>query len=193
MLLCHGTSASHLASILKDGLKPRGENKSEWAVESASDRVYLSDAYAFYFAQNAAKEGDDLLVVEVDVDLDHLYPDEDFLGFATSKNDIAKQLPALNERTLVLKDWILDQKDDYRKELTEESLKFLGNAAYLGTISRDRITRIARIPEKDVGRIIVSEFDPIIAPINYRFLGEQYRAFQQSLFTRYPLEVEHAE
>lgn len=189
MILAHGTSVSHLEDIRKNGLRPRGDDKSQWDVESGSDRVYLSDAYAFYFAMNAAKAGEDLLILEVDLDEKNLLPDEDFLGAATSKTSIAKMYPDLRERTIFLRDWILGQPKKKQRELAKDSLEYLGNACFLGTIPRDKITRAALIPEKDISSIIFGEFDPIIAPINYRFMGPQYRAFQASLFERYPLEL----
>lgn len=192
MILAHGTSAKWLKDIEANGLKPRGEKKSGWKrAPSAADRVYLSNAYAFYFAEAAAIGTNDLLIVEVDVDEKNLYPDEDFLGFATKENEIGKNIPDLVERTLFMRDWIVEQPFKVRKDLTQKSLEFMGNAAYRGTITPDRITRMALIPNAEVGRIILQEFDPIISPINYRFMGEQYREFQKSLFDRYPLEAKN--
>lgn len=85
MLLYHGTSASHLESIKKHGIRPRGfDSKGNWehTVLSGTDKVYLTDAYAGYFAW-CASDGEPWLIAEVDMDkLDQalLRPDEDAIA-----------------------------------------------------------------------------------------------------------------
>ncbi len=192
ILLAHGTSATNLEAILRDGLVPRGDHPSLWdACPSAPDRVYLSDAYAFYFAQHSAgaDEAEDLLVVEVEVPMESLLPDEDFLGHITGPpHELARSLPDLRERTLALRDWILEEPTDVQLDLTEGSLRYMGCAAHLGPIAPPCIRRLAKIPADQVTRIVLQEFDPVISPANYRFLGPTHRAFQDSLFDRFPLE-----
>ncbi|MGW8177299.1 MAG: hypothetical protein ACWGQW_00660, partial [bacterium] len=55
MKLYHGTSARVARKAGQQGLKPRGKRKSNWDVPSRSDLVYLTLAYAAYFAAVASK------------------------------------------------------------------------------------------------------------------------------------------
>lgn len=136
MLLAHGTSAKNLPKILKEGILPRGQKESLWAAcPSASSRVYLSNAYAFYFAHHCSKEDDDLLVLEVDVVRKNLFPDEDFLGFITDHpHNLAQNLPDLRERTMFLRDWIEEQPKNLRLDLADKSLLWMGNVSHNGPI-----------------------------------------------------------
>lgn len=188
MLLAHGTSSKNLDDILKNGLVPRGEKVSCWEeCPSHPDRVYLSNAYAFYFAHNFIKDDEDALIVEVDVDQKNLYPDEDFLGQVT--DNATFNLPSdatLIDRTMWIRDRLEDMPRAKRIYYADMSLENIGNASHEGPIPVSRIRRMARIPGKDCVRLVLMEFDPIIATINYRLLGENYRKFQESLFDRYP-------
>lgn len=53
LILYHGTSSKYLPSILREGIKPRKlTRQSNWktTIESRNDMVYLTNAYALYFA-----------------------------------------------------------------------------------------------------------------------------------------------
>jgi hypothetical protein len=185
--LAHGTSASLLEEILRNGLKPRGDAVSHWGnCPSHRDRVYLTDAYAFYFAQNAAGD-DDLLIVEVEVDRAKLVPDEDYLGQSSHGTEWEDKYPGLIERTLAMRDAVDKMPRKQRIELAARSLAALGSAAHIGRIFPAAIRRMARVPAQMVPHIVMTECDPTISIRNYRFMGGYYRAFQKSLFTRFPL------
>lgn len=188
MLLVHGTSSKHLDSILKNGLVPRQEKESCWEeCPSHPNRVYLSKAYAFYFAHNFLKGDEDALLIEVDVDRKNLFPDEDFLGQITDNETfgLAPQT-TLIQRTL----WLRDRLDLFerpkRLEYADMSLEKIGNASHDGPIPVSRIRRMALIPGKECIGIVFKEFDPTISVLNYAILGKQHSMFQESLFTRYP-------
>ena len=60
MLLYHGTSERVARNVLKHGLGPRDDTEcaGNWEDHpSAGGMVYLTAAYAPYFAMNAANEG----------------------------------------------------------------------------------------------------------------------------------------
>jgi hypothetical protein len=185
MLLGHGTSASNLQSIFSEGIEPRGSTASNWPdTPSSEDLVYLSPCYAFYFAEKAAQQGEDLAILEVDIDPEKLYPDEDFLGQA--KTGYEDLYPNLIERTLFLKERIRTFSQEEIKMLAQESLTHLGTVGHAGTIQPFHIKRVAVVPHQEIVRIVLQEFDPVICLANYRYLGTKHTAFQESLFDRFP-------
>lgn len=186
--LCHGTGARLLETILSSGLRPRGERQSAWGqCPSHPDRVYLTNAYAFYFAQNVVDYEEDLLIVEVEVDVSKLVPDEDFLGQSSKGTDWEADYPDLIERTLVMRDAVDKMPRRQRQLLAISSIENLGNAAHIGRIFPAALRRIARVPHRQISQIVMQEFDPTISIANYRLMGERYRSFQESLFERFPL------
>jgi hypothetical protein len=82
MLLYHGTTTTVLDTILREGIKPRGDKPSLWPdLPSRPDCAYMTDGYAFFFAV-AIDEDAKKVVLEIDTDrLDQrlLLPDEDFV------------------------------------------------------------------------------------------------------------------
>lgn len=77
----HGTSDAKSPAVRKNGLRPRGNNPSEWELlESHPQMVYLTDSYPHVFG---TQTGSSVTVAfEIDItqlDPRRLYPDEDFL------------------------------------------------------------------------------------------------------------------
>lgn len=192
-ILAHGTSARHLDDIQTFGLKPRQilGVPSLWdKCPSDSRCVYLTNAYAFYFALNAcAEKGEDALIVEVEVNRGRLDADEDYLGQSSRGTEWEADFPDLIQRTLFMREAITKMPNNSRLTLMENALENLGTVRHNGPIPASKITRIARVPAKEHVRLVLTECDPTITIMNYRIMGERYRAFQQSLFDRYPLEV----
>lgn len=192
-LLAHGTSARHLDAIRRHGLQTRqilGVPGLWDKCPSDTRYVYLTDAYAFYFAQNACHEaGEDALIVEVEVNRGKLDADEDYLGQASVGTEWETDFPNLIERTLAMREATANLPNNSRLTLMENALANLGTVRHSGPIKPTQIRRLARIPHGDITRIVLAECDPTITIMNYRIMGERYRAFQQSLFDRYPLEV----
>lgn len=169
--LYHGTTSSRLTSILRDGLKPRGRRKGNWdQYPSRPDMVYLTTAYAPYFAICAVDEQEQGVIVEVDtsqLDRELLYPDEDFIaqGLAHQRGLPLELIHRQVRREL----------HNYRHH-AGDSITALGNAAYKGTIPPGAITRYALIDGKLQSDLFWIALDPCISPLNYRFMGPKYRS-----------------
>ncbi|MFA5395089.1 MAG: hypothetical protein WC346_03630 [Methanogenium sp.] len=153
--LYHGTNNNNAKRILKEGFKDRIESKEKnWKDEIASQPgfVYLTRAYPFFYAMNAANSEDEATVLLVEVDSDDLYPDEDFL------------------REVRIKD--KDKKIDIRefKEYGSLSLEKLGNVA----IQPSKIKRVIGSKSFKTSDMIWYS-DPAMSIYNYMFLGNYYR------------------
>lgn len=141
MRIYHGTSADNLESIQRHGLWPRGEDEDgNWAhsVRSRLGYVHLTNAHPWYFAGAAVKEWaaeERALVLEVEVDESHLYPDEDFLAQALHLQGHHKDM-GLNELTEAV-------NLRGNQELWRESLEAMGSVAHEGTIPWECVTRYA--------------------------------------------------
>ena len=177
MKLYHGTAARHLDSVLSHGLRPRGRKAGNWReYPSRRDMVYMTTAYAPYFAmQSLGKKDMTLLLVEVESDrLDEtlLHPDEDFVAQAIAHQ---KNRP------------ISDFHDEVRRSLEfyrhhwKDSVSGLGNAAYKGTIPADAITRLCTVDLTRQSDLMIV-CDPTISIINYHLCGERYRSIIAWLF-----------
>jgi hypothetical protein len=182
MKLYHGTSADVARKALDEGLRPRAStgNASQWTeCPSREDLVYLTTAYAGYFACNATNELEHWGIVEVDTELldnfaEGLVPDEDWLEQACRR---APDLPPEYE--------VLDMvgRTAYWRErlhglshLWEESVKGLGNCAHVGEIWPDAITRVAIFDPKSNPNMAMTAVDPIISVMNYALCQGKYHA-----------------
>lgn len=174
MKLYHGTSASRLDSILSRGLRPRGKQRSNWpSYPSRQDCVYLSSAYAPYFALSATDEGEKSLILEVDVDVSTLLPDEDF---------VAQSLAGATRVSVEsIHDGIRDNLEDY-SAYAEDSLRMLGNACHKGVIEASRITRYAIIDWSQQQSLLEFAIDPTISLLNFRLCGGKYRSITAWIF-----------
>lgn len=168
MILYHGTTSRHLDSIREHGLLPRyDERPTRWDDNpSATDRVYLTNAYAVWFAWTAAEAGEKGVVVAVDVEEEFLVADEDYLA----------QTNWQDEALAFLQDMSLEQRTLYWKErapsfpaMAQHSLTNLGTVAHMGPC-----LDIVKIVEFDP--LVAIDHDPTISLMNFRMLGGQYRA-----------------
>lgn len=178
MKLYHGTCAKHLTQIAKQGIKPRGAtNRSNWnhTIKSNSKAVYLTDAYALYFAINAAK-GDDLLaILEVEMDWGSspfVLPDEDFIAQALCHSDPNQDLIKLTKK-------VRNQIWGYQQHWGL-SLNKMGTCCYHNIIPPEAITRVALADPTDP--FIAFGMDPTITIMNYAFCAPKYRALNHLLF-----------
>lgn len=192
MKLYHGTSARHLKKIAKRGILPRATSgaKGNWnhTVLSNRDKVYLTNAYAGYYACCASRTADEAwAVIEVDTDrlnLDDMRPDEDFLA-QVGQPPQRSPIKNLLKRT----EWFRDRLDDFAHEW-EKSLEFLGNAAHAGTITPSAISRVCLFEPASNPYVAFTCTDPSISVMNYLFLGGRYRALTR-WFMGDNIEIDH--
>jgi len=178
MILYHGTSTEHLSIILANGLQPREVTgvKSNWDgdVESKPDLVYLTTSYPVYFAIAATKEGFHPVVLEVEVAMSDLFPDEDFVAKLAQEQDIAagvahKNLSAYNP--------MIDPIEN--KHLAQACLTHNGIAA-VREVGLRSIKRNTVLPQ-DM-RLLQIGGDSAPIPMNFKILGESYRKCMEALF-----------
>lgn len=177
MKLYHGTCASKLGSIMEHGIQPRGEAGGNWnEFPSREDMVYLTSAYAPYFAISSCTDEGKGLVIEVESDrLDQtlLHPDEDFIAQA-----LAHQRGCGIED---VHDEVRGTLEDYRHHW-RDSLSGLGNCAYRGAVPLSAITRACVIDLRANPEVSLIACDPCISLLNFRFCGDKYRSILAWLF-----------
>jgi hypothetical protein len=176
MKLYHGCSAKDLRSIMTNGLCPRQDKQSNWEKNpSRPDMVYLTVAYAFYFALcHEGLAG----VVEIEtrgLDRKGFFPDEDFLTNAFAMHG-GQELDAARKGDIRV---MLHTYGDYWKE----SVQHQGNCCYQGTISPRFITRYCIFDPK--ARPVLAEEisgDPCINLGNYETKGKSYQQLVAWMF-----------
>lgn len=184
MLLYHGTDARYLPRILRQGLRPRGSRPGNFqhTVASNTKAVYMTDAYALYFAFVAAKNMQ-WMVLEIDSDkLDQclLLPDEDFLEQYGRANgaDAPLKIYSIAKRTAWYRNHITRWMDG---KSWKSSLVHLGTCQYLDTVQPGALTRAAIIDGQQNlhMRFVV---DPFINTVNYALMADTYRRINAKLF-----------
>ncbi|MHB1764927.1 MAG: hypothetical protein ACYCS1_05255 [Gammaproteobacteria bacterium] len=162
LILYHGTSAINAKKIEKDGFIPNLHYN--WRIKSKKGFVYLSSAYAPFYAMNTkTKKKDKLALVKCEVDTDDCYPEDDFMLYALKK-------PAYSQEDL-------DKVDlEYWKPMWEQSLKFMGNVA----VKPEKV-KILGITYFD-GKDLIWKCDPSITPMNFQIMGDYYNALSQWIF-----------
>jgi hypothetical protein len=179
MRLYHGTAGENVSAILKHGIKPRRlTKKNNWthSVASHEHAVYLTSAYAGYYAHQAAKTSK-LGIVEIDTDrLDQelFRPDEDFLEQATrngqTSNRQLKRLKKLgmNERT----EWFSSHLDEFA-HAWRASVEHLGTCSYLGEIPPEAFTRASVFDYKKNALVASELLEPTITISNFKICGDR--------------------
>lgn len=181
MKLYHGTSSRYLKKILKNGLLPRTvTNNSNWDTMSGDDRVYLTTAYAPYYAiQSCKRKSDKPIIVEIDTnDLDmlNLIPDEDYMEQVSRGHDDLDDRMSMEERTELYRDnaFAIALKHPFIFSAMT-SLDGLGTCAHFGAIPSDAISRIIQIDHIIAPDLAMIFLDPTITIANYRYVGNKYR------------------
>jgi hypothetical protein len=183
--LYHGTTAAIATAALRDGLLPRraSGNPGHWchSVSSSPDRVYLTRAYAAYFAMAASEKlMDHWGIVEIDtrmLDDALLVPDEDWVEQASRGQTLGGMFSELDAISDMVKRtaWIRDHMGLFG-HLWDQSVKMLGNAAFEGEIEPAAITRVAIFEPDSNPMIVQAALDPSISILNYQIIGSKYRA-----------------
>ncbi len=177
MLLYHGTSATSLDHILREGLRPRVQTKRATNFPKApshADMTYLTDVYAPYFAANASHD-DDWAVLEVEVDEADLLPDEDYLEQAFRRNSTVRG--DMLQRTALYREMLHEYR---RYALT--SLQRLGTVAVEGGVPAARITRAVTFNWRANMAITLRACDPQISLLNHAICAQLYRGLTRWFF-----------
>jgi hypothetical protein len=184
MKLYHGTSERYVERIMRRGLEPRGRHIGNWkhTMLSRPDAVYMSNAYALYFACHTASrtKKEKAAVIEIDttgLNPFCLHPDEDFLEQATRKKGDAPLDAAMKPRT----EWYRERLEDYQ-EHWELSVEHLGNCCHIGVIPTHALTRVAVIDRDKQWPLCWQAMDPVISLLNFRFCKAKYRGMHKWLF-----------
>ena len=139
--------------------------------------MYLTSAYAPYFAMNCVEVGEDMaLLIEVDtgsLDTGSMLPDEDFITQAIVKVN--------NETIPDIHMSVRDTLENW-SEFAADSVRLMGNIAYRGVVPASAITRYCLFDPKEQAALAWAACDPTISLLNYRFCGEKYRQMIAWLF-----------
>ncbi len=188
MLLYHGTNETVARTALIAGLMPRGwrDGGSTWeGCPSSPDCVYLTTAYAGYFAMNATEADERWGIVEIDTDLipedfGTLVPDEDFLEQATRGQETPPEWGLPTEGMEARTAWFRDHLYSFA-HLWDKSIEGLGNCAYQGAVPPSAITRVGLFTPASNPSLAMMIMDPMITLMNYRICGPKHRALVQWL------------
>lgn len=179
-MLYHGTRVLEFADIREKGIEPRGEKESNWQeYPSHPDLVYLTTAYACYFAYCSLKEADlenVLLILEVDeskLDEWNMRPDEDWVARRFSSNTLASMRDKQNAALANI-----DLYAGYWRDCLDE----LGNCSHRGVIPVSALTRWATFDASRRTELSMTILDPTITEMNYKILGSFYRGLIAWIF-----------
>lgn len=158
---------------------------SHWEHPSNEDAVYLTTAYALHYA-SSEMQGRFAAILDLDptaLNPDHLVADEDSYALATVRGyEWLTKLP-LAERVTY-----------WREHLAEtdaaESLRVLGNCAYLGSIPTSAVRGVRLLEKREVSRLVMGVSDPAISPANFKLLGGTNQRFSAWLVGRQKPEDE---
>lgn len=171
----HGTTVDvGLRVLLGEPLRPRDEDGGNWpACPSLRGHVYLTTAYAGYFAQAARDDGERRFsIVQVDfglLDKTALYPDEDYIGQALhAQGDSREDLLALTAHAR-------ERIEDFR-ECWWMSLADMGTVSHMGEIPSHALRRVSIVDGALAPNLSSRMMDPSITPLNYKLVGSEHRA-----------------
>ncbi len=162
LTLYHGTSAKNAKQIKKKGFIT--DKKYNWEVPSKKGFVYLSSAYAPFYAMTSNKVNGKLALVKTEIDEEDCYPEDDFLMRAL----FGKSVYTKQELELI--------NMEIYKHLWPNSLKHMGNIA-----TKPDSIKIIGIRYFD-GKNLLYKCDPSISPMNYKFMGDYYKRLTKWIY-----------
>lgn len=191
--LYHGTTETIGRQAKTEGLRPRKlTGRSNWKhiVESNPSLIYLTTAYAPYYALQAVNKGEKISIIEVETDLlneSNFRPDEDFIEQVTGldkKNTAGIKGKTTSQRTKYIRNH-LDEFSGFWKP----SLEHLGNCGYKGVITGKAITRVSVVDISKCLPMCSEVLEAVITLMNYKICGPQYRMLTR-WFMGEPISVE---
>lgn len=192
MFMYHGTTEQAAVKALKEGLLPRSTSKikGHWdhTINSNPEHVYLTEAYASYFAMSATPVESTfdtkwaILKIDVDkLDLGKLYPDEDFLAQVAAQGS-QPGMDHLEGLSLIEKtEWFKSNLEGFQHHWVD-SIKGLGNCSYKGIIPAEAIVQISLYDPNSNQAMTQMAMDPSISLMNYQIMGAKYRALTKWFF-----------
>ena len=191
MILFHGTSEAVARRASVEGLRPRETTgvDSHWDIASRSDLVYLTNAYAGYFAYQAVPEAENSEeqfaipwgFIQVDtsrLDPNKFLPDEDWLEQATRHADGPWPKWCSEEGSLSMIErtaWFRKHLEEF-SHLWQRSLQELGNCAYQGEIPPEAIQSVVLFTPNTNTTMALLALAPQISLANYAISGAKYRS-----------------
>ena len=179
MKIYHGTSERYLPKILREGLKPRKPGTvGNWdKAISGYGRVYLSSAYALFYAMHAvSRSADRAVVLKIDADkMDptRFLPDEDWLKQLLPTESSSTTPGRLKKaRSLAF---------EY-PHLAWRSLEEHGTIAYNGVVNPRAIEEVALIEAKALTKIVLRGYDPTVNTLNMAIMGDIHKGWHRWLF-----------
>ena len=163
MILYHGTSLHNALQIEEHGFVP--DKSYNWEVRSRKGLVYLSLAYAPFYAMNAKPNSDKGALIKVDVPKILLLAEDDFIMYALKK-------PVYTNADLKKVDKLIF----HVPQNVEASLKYMGNCA-----AEPQDIKILGVRYFGMSNLIMA-CDPAISPMNYMFMGEYYRRLSDWIY-----------
>jgi len=205
MKLYHGTTAAVARSAITTGIWPRRltGSKGHWQHRSKADMVYLTTAYAPFYAASACNGNNQqwgILEVETNrLDESLLRPDEDWLEQSTrvlvrpeaaaqkyaaylreAANALAEELytrSTMWSRTA----WYRDHLDRFAP-FWRLSLDGMGTCAHKGAIPARAITRAVTFNPRTNQALEWDVSDPTVTIMNYQWMGAKYRLLTKWFF-----------
>lgn len=161
MILYHGTTERAGLLIQKIGFKRNVRRR--WKIKSKEGFVYLSLAYAPFFAQ-VYNKGEYGALVRCRVDEDKLYPDDDYVMDVIFKKPVYTQ-EDLDKVNL----------EDF-KSCWKESLQYLGNVS-----AKVEDVTIEGVRIFDIRKLLFV-CDPTITRMNYKIMGSYYKKLTEHIY-----------
>lgn len=159
--LYHGTNVESAKQIMKNGFIP--DKKYNWNVKSKKGFVYLSKAYAPFYAMNSKGNSRNRSIIQTCVPRNKLYPEDDFIMYALGKPSYTQEeLDAVN-------------LEDY-KQFFRESLRYMGNAS-----AKPKDIRVMGFRDFDATGLLMT-CDPVISPMNYKICGKYYEELTKWIY-----------
>ena len=165
LILYHGTTSRIASDIMEYGFSGK-HSRSTWDVKGKEGFVYLSIAYAPFYAESY--NTNELALIKCEVNSGDAYPEDDFIMYALHKPKYTQE--ELNKVSL-----------EYYKPMWRQSLKYMGNIA-----AKPSAIKILGYKNFD-GRNLIMKCDPVISPLNFQIMGDYYRDLSEWIYQGKPI------